>query len=311
VRVPFTQSFILEHIAGARIRQQLQESRHQRYPLTPHGIRLDKQPHLVTTATEARAAFTTSRVPIVWRRGARETDIMRWNTKYLEETAGEIEVKILALGGLSKTSDAHCGEVMSLSKYLEVMKDGNVYLRFSDLLDHAPNLRKDVPLKMLRSLSGAPTRTNLQFFLGPKGSQTPLHAEMNCNVFVQVFGKKRWVLFPASATKLLQPPAARQFYFFSALDALGHIPSKSADALTGWEIILEPGDILLCPPLLWHSVENLTTSCSFGLKFNRYWLAFKTSPLLFAMNALARNPSYPTYLWETLVKKRHPILATK
>jgi hypothetical protein len=194
------------------------------------------------------------------------------------------------------------------------MRQHKIYLRFSDFLDQAPALAQELPMELLARLSGGPRRTNTQFFLGPKGTRTPLHAEMNCNIFIQVSGRKRWVVFPPGATPMLNPPAAGRFYFFSPLDPLEKKYKRKfhgATDLKGYEIILEPGDILMVPPLVWHAVENLTESCSVGYKFNRYLHALRTSPLLFAMNVLARDPSYPVYLWHAFVRKRHPILASR
>ena len=310
----FASLFSLEHLAGSGTRHRLQQRRYARFPLTPHGFTLDRQVRSVTDADQAARLFARGREPLIWKGGAKNTRLAHWNLEYLERAAGNTPVKILSLKGLGDQEAVHSNEVMDLRQFIRLLPGGEAYLRFSDLLDNAPALRADLPRELLNQLGKNPGRVNLQFFLGPAGTRTPLHSELNSNIFIQVFGRKRWVIFPVAATEQLQPPSAGRFYFFSPLDPLVQRPGgavKDAAPLHGWEIILEPGDILLCPPLLWHAVENLTTSCGVGFKFNRLAQAFRSSPLLFCMNLLARNPSYFTYLWSAFVRKRHPILATK
>lgn len=314
VRPSFSGLFLLEHLSGQRTQSRLQDTRNARFPLIPNGFILDREPLQISSAAEAQTRYTGSKVPLLWKRGAADTELRKWNLQYLKKTAGDTPVKVLSLDGLATEPTGFENEVLSLSNFIALLKSKKVYLRFSDLLDNAPRLRHDLPLPQLQQIAGNPGRVNLQFFLGPAGTRTPLHSELNCNIFIQIFGRKRWVIFPVEATEQLQPPSARRFYFFSPLDPLAK--KKKTDvtlpgALRGWEILLEPGDILLCPPLLWHAVENLTTTCAVGFKYNRLGQAFRASPLLFCMNLLARNPSYFSYIWSAFVRKRHPILATK
>lgn len=312
MRLPFAPLFALEHVlwqsAAARIRQ----VRDQAYPQLPRGLVFEPGVLRAHSETEALDLFARARLPVLWKGGATSTLLMRWSPDYLRAAAGAMNVKILALPGLGTQTDDSVERVMPFSGYLDQLNDTTAYLRFSDLVERSETLRADLPLELLQRFSGSGRRINLQFFLGPKGARTPLHAEMNCNIFVQVFGKKRWLVLPASSTRELSVPAARRFYFFSAVDAFARkTVTGNTSTLRGSEILLEPGDILLCPPLVWHAVENITSSCSVGYKFNDYLRALTASPLLFAMNTLARNPSYFTYLWHTLVRKRHPILSSE
>lgn len=308
----FSALFFLEHVAGRRARSGLEKIRYRNFPLIPNGVTLDLPVGQVYSADEARIALSRGKEPVVWKGGAKFAAIARWNLPYLKRKAGAIPVKILSLAGLKTKTTEYDDQVMPLAEYIDLLKGKkDVYLRFSDLLENAPSLREDLPFDLLQRIGKFPGRVNLQFFLGAAGSHTPLHAELNCNIFIQAFGKKRWVLFPANATRQLMPPAAGRFYFFSPLEPLAKLPPAGPHALRGWEIILEPGDILICPPFVWHTVENLNTTCAVGFKFNRLPQAMRTSPLLFGMNLLARNPSYFSYIWSAFVRKRHPILATR
>lgn len=312
MRPPFALLFALEHILWQSIAMRIGQVRNRLYPKLPRGLLFNGKPLIANTEQEAADLFATARLPVLWKGGAASTPLMRWTPEYLKVAAGDVRVKILKLPGLGDGGTDQAEQIMPLSKFIDNLSRAKAYLRFSDLLERSEILRADLPHGILQRLSGGKRRINLQFFLGAKGGRTPLHAEMNCNIFIQVFGKKRWLVLPASATSELLVPAARRFYFFSGIDAFAHRPDARRDnPLQGVEMILEPGDILLCPPLVWHAVENTMLSCSVGYKFNNYLWAFKASPLLFAMNALARNPSYVTYLWHLLVRKKHPILASE
>ncbi|MFZ5627737.1 MAG: cupin-like domain-containing protein [Spirochaetota bacterium] len=312
MRLPFASLFALEHILWDSAAKRIGQRRQQSYPKLPRGLVFDSQPLQATNAEEAMELFAGAGLPVIWKGGAGSTSLMRWTTDYLKSVAGEIRVKILALPGLGAQPEDSADQVMPLSQYIDQLPEARSYLRFSDLIERSKILQADLPLELLKKFSGARSRINLQFFLGPGGARTPLHAEMNCNIFIQVFGKKRWLVLPAGATPELAVPAAHRFYFFSEVDAFADQTSDAApNVLQGIEILLEPGDILLCPPLVWHAVENLTASCSVGYKFNDYLRALRTSPLLFGMNTLARNPSYFTYLWQTLVRRKHPILSSE
>lgn len=309
--MPFSCYFALEHVSPQGVKKRLEASRNRHYPLAD-GVKLNRDIERVTSLAAAKQAFSRARMPVLWEKGAAGMAITRWSPPLLARRAGNRPVKILSLPGLETERNEFTERVMSLKEYLGMIKKNQAYLRFSDLIENAPELKQDLPLHLLNDIAGNPGRVNLQFFLGARQAMTPLHAEMNCNIFIQAFGRKRWVVFPPEAMLHLQPPSAGRFYFFSPLNALAkNAGRKTATAIEGTEIILGPGDILLVPPLVWHTAENLSLSCSVGFKYNRYFRALRASPLLFAMNALARNPSYFTYLWHSLVLRRHPILATK
>lgn len=127
-------------------------------------------------------------------------------------------------------------------------------------------------------------------WMSMKGSQMPTHYDNAHNIYIQLFGKKRFRLFPHSATDSLcvhgrlhphgrqtrfrdlsfpdnlVPPTFSNTYkhdsavvannsYFSVddRDAIVH-RLCSLDELQGLEIVLEPGNILSLPPYWYHEV---------------------------------------------------------
>ena len=95
---------------------------------------------------------------------------------------------------------------------------------------------------------------------GPKGNYTPLHHDETNNMFLQVYGRKRFMLVPP-----LQAP-----YLYNHTAVFSPVDLRSIDATkfpmakqaTPIELVLEPGDTLFIPLGWWHQVESLDVSIS-------------------------------------------------
>jgi len=116
----------------------------------------------------------------------------------------------------------------------------------------------------------------LNLWLGPGGHTEPLHFDRHDGTMLQIWGRKRVVLFAPGQTGNLYP-----FGFFS-----GGLPPwfsrpyiqnpdyqqypRLAEAMANrWEAVLEPGDILFIPAGWWHEVSAVggESVCS----LNRFW----------------------------------------
>src|SRR3990172_8570898 len=54
-----------------------------------------------------------------------------------------------------------------------------------------------------------------QLFIGERGTHTSLHCAMTNNLFVQVYGEKKWIIYPPSYNPILEPPVTRAPGFFA------------------------------------------------------------------------------------------------
>ncbi|ORZ38900.1 hypothetical protein BCR44DRAFT_133881 [Catenaria anguillulae PL171] len=108
-------------------------------------------------------------------------------------------------------------------------------------------------------------------WFGPRGTVTPLHHDGNLNnMFAQVVGSKRVVLFPPSDSHLLADLDG-MLHNTSSVD-VRKWPEEVEARLElaqahGVEAVCRAGDLLYIPPNYWHHVESLATSFSVSFWF--------------------------------------------
>ncbi|XP_037814253.1 HSPB1-associated protein 1 [Lucilia sericata] len=105
-------------------------------------------------------------------------------------------------------------------------------------------------------------------WLSSKGANTPCHYDSyGCNIVVQIFGRKSWLLFPPN-TKLTTTRipyeessiyCKENFYCPPLLNVKEYVEKYKNLA---HHIILEPNDVLIVPKHWWHYVEALDISLS-------------------------------------------------
>jgi hypothetical protein len=96
------------------------------------------------------------------------------------------------------------------------------------------------------------------FWLGPKGTVTPLHHDLTNNFMAQVMGRKKVRLISVNET----PRVYNHRHCFTQLDVRNIDPARFPDMVNVpiAECILEPGEILFLPVGCWHYVEGLDVS---------------------------------------------------
>jgi hypothetical protein len=107
-----------------------------------------------------------------------------------------------------------------------------------------------------------------RFWLGPAGTVTPLHADYDDNLFVQVWGFKRIFLAPPHHDEFLYTREANALLFGSPFDpeAPDFETFPLARQASMIECIVHPGDMLYVPAGWFHQVRSLT----FSLSANRW-----------------------------------------
>lgn len=116
-----------------------------------------------------------------------------------------------------------------------------------------------------------------RFWLGPAGTVTPLHADYDDNLFVQIWGTKRIIVAPPHHDEFLYPTEANALLYGSPFDPeapdFARFPLARRAALL--ELVVGPGDALYVPAGWYHQVRSL----SFSLSSNRW---SRTLPLALA-----------------------------
>ena len=187
----------------------------------------------------------------------------KWSPEYLCSNFGSRTVPVEI--GSSYTSDKWSQKLITLQKFIgDFMfkkSDEVAYLAQYDLFNHITKLKDDITLLDYSAVSEKDVVTNCWF--GPEGTVSPLHHDQYQNLFCQVYGFKRFILFDRNAEMnahphhLLEntsqidvecPQVSQQFP--------GYVERKA------WSVDLGPGDVLYIPTHWWHHVRSLSISLS-------------------------------------------------
>ena len=114
--------------------------------------------------------------------------------------------------------------------------------------------------------------TNLWF--AGEGNTTPMHYDLVHNLYAQVIGRKRFILFAPEQIGLLYPfPKTSPIAHFSRVNLDDPDPVKFPrfQQARPLECIVEPGDILFIPTFWWHQVYSLNMSVSISFWSHPGW----------------------------------------
>jgi hypothetical protein len=110
-------------------------------------------------------------------------------------------------------------------------------------------------------------------WIGQAGNLTSLHYDHWHGFLGQLVGRKRFVLFAPDETARLSAHSP-----FSPLSASTRLPADCLqapasdfprfDRARGWDVTLEPGDLLYVPPYWWHQAECIDASISLTLRYD-------------------------------------------
>ena len=215
--------------------------------------------------------------PVVFRRAALDWPCtQRWTSAYLRERLGEKQVTATRAPSRRYRPDPKQGhyaptdmQKMSFGEFLDRTcdpdpnpDDPSYYLHRQNLEQHLPELRDDV---VVPPYVDGSSLLLVSLWMGPAGSVTPIHHDFTDNLFVQVQGKKRVILY--------EPDPDAAFYRLPFRSGNGrsswHVSRVgSADSVDiethplfqqarAFEALMDPGDILFIPNFYWHEVHSL------------------------------------------------------
>jgi hypothetical protein len=107
-------------------------------------------------------------------------------------------------------------------------------------------------------------RLPCQVFLGRGGTGTPFHCANGYNWFFMLEGRKKWTFVDPRWLGFMFPGLNRgALYQTSAITDPNTVLDKYKSLwrlVPRYEVILEPGDVLLNPPWWWHCIENMSST---------------------------------------------------
>lgn len=209
------------------------------------------------------ARFGRANMPVVLRGAAAQWPCMGWTPEGLAARIGHEHDLLVNLSSAEMTDPHHVNttEDARVSDVVQSMAEGTgKVLRFSAVIERHPELMAELDLGWLASLRDPLHRgTLVRLFMGGRDTDTHLHAGPASNLFVQVYGRKRWTIYPTVYSSTMYPERRGSPFFHSRLNPWA--PDLERFPLSrfarGWEVTLNPGDVLFVPTLYWHQVGNL------------------------------------------------------
>lgn len=247
---------------------------------------------------EFKNHYVKKGIPVVLEGAAADWPcVKKWSMDYFKELHGTDE--IVLFDPLNKEKSY---ELITLADVIDnINGGGSKYYRFYPLLSRHPEHLKDFDYNWLRRHTTKHVMFDaFQVFMGAKGTRSDMHNANPPNLFVQVYGVKKWVLYSHYYSAIVDPPPIANIYRIA--------PAKREDGpynpfkpdfkapyelfkyCDGYSVTLNPGDVLWNPPFYWHAVENETNSIGVGYRWVSPFYSFKIFPLFMFLDLFARKP---------------------
>lgn len=215
-----------------------------------------------------RSIIANYSVPLVFRGFVQNWPICQWNMEKWCSVFGEKEIPFRCLKK-DFITDEPCWERLCSTKHMTFRNfvensAANVEWMYFDYkyiyqwFNSDTELYKDISWKQFgHSERGAADAT---LWVGSRGAHTPAHQDTyGVNIVTQLYGKKRWILFPPE-TGGLKPTRVpyEESSVYSELNFYCPNNLEVFNNLTGGRMVeLSAGDALLVPRGWWHYVQNL------------------------------------------------------
>ena len=233
-------------------------------------------------------------IPVVLEGAAADWGCAKWTPQVLADRYPDDEVLLINASPDDLRAPSFAPGKTTLAAVVAGMDEGSLaYARFNPLLQHHPELIDDLDAGwLLQRANRVRTGVSYQLFMGGGGTATATHNAVSNNLFVQIYGEKRWLLFPPTYTAAFAPPLLRAPYFFSHVepDSPDHERFPLYRHVDGYEVRLSPGDVLFNPSFYWHWVENLAPTVGVGFRWFAPASIARSSITQFLLTVLATNP---------------------
>lgn len=192
----------------------------------------------------------------------------RWTPSALARRCGDEMVEVMADRDadpgyeVNHRSHRHEETLREFLSWCADKESNDAYLVANNRLLDRPGMRP-----LLADLSPLPEVLdadrlvgNTFLWIGPAGTVTPLHHDVDNVLFAQVFGEKRVTLIsPMQSSRVYNHVSVYSEVDAAAPDLARHPRFADVDQM---QVTLHPGDVLFIPVGWWHWVESLSLSVS-------------------------------------------------
>lgn len=202
----------------------------------------------------------------------------KWANNYLVEVCGNNTVPVETYGqdffeDYNYACQDYCHtKEMKFKEYIDVINGNNkdnhlsYYLAQVDFNKKFPQLNKDIVYPEYLSRKAKIVYLFFGFANKTSASSTCLHFDDAHNIFVQIRGRKRLLLFPPTDYLSFYPPLEDNKYSPTCSKVNPNNSDLESFPKFPWqekkEVILEAGEILYIPPLWWHHVTAIDENIS-------------------------------------------------
>jgi hypothetical protein len=247
---------------------------------------------------EFKSHYVRKGIPVVLEGAAKDWPcVQKWSLEYFKELHGDDKIVMVDQQHMQNPYES-----TTLAEVIDGIRSGSgKYYRFYPLLERHPEHILDFDYKWLRERRNPLTAFEaFQVFIGGDSTVTPLHNANQCNLFTQVVGEKKWVLYHYHHTAIVDPNPVANVYRSAPVKAeSGPVDVFNNDFeppydlykyIDGYSVHLRPGDVLWNPPFYWHAVKNVGDSIGVGYRWLPPLYCYKLSFLYSLLDTLATNP---------------------
>ena len=211
--------------------------------------------------------------PVVLKKGIDHWPALKkWSPQYFADTLGDAEIQVQFNRENDALFERHSDKYrksMLMSEFVNMIEnDGesnNYYMTANNTQQNVETIKPALDDigdfgKGYRQLLDNDAAFSTYFWMGPKGTFTPLHHDLTNNMLVQVYGAKKVTLIPAwQVPWLYNDLHVYSEVNFPTFDLKKHPLMRH---VTPVEITIEAGDALFIPIGWWHCVNGLEKSIS-------------------------------------------------
>ncbi len=221
------------------------------------------------SVTEFERDYLRRGRPVVLTGALERWPARAWTVESIDRRFGDSRIAMLSTrNGVLDIDEDQTGvfRPLRLADHVAAMRAGSCDSYVSVPVERMPRSFRD-ELSPLPYCQGA-WHLRSRFWLGAAGTVTPLHQDLPHNFSAQLFGRKRWLLYPPASPVYRNAPWSRAPNF-SGVDPerpdLARFPRFSSAKPLG--CVLMPGEVLFIPRFTWHHVRSLDDNSAINFWF--------------------------------------------